>query len=130
MKEARGEMLGVAAIALVEPHDVLPAGEGLRGEAAHVVRVGGPIEAVQDEQRRMLPRTRLPVTHGEHAVVGVNVEIAGRRRGQAGKVPGLPQLKSVMRWPLRSEGRGTKGTRRRPFEVVYWPLRHRDNGEQ
>ena len=58
MKQPGGQMLGVAAVALVQAHDVHAARERLRGDAAHVVRVARSVQAVQRDERRRAPTAR------------------------------------------------------------------------
>ena len=53
MIEARREVLGAAAVALIQPDDVEAAREGLVGDAAHVVRGARSLEPVQQDQQRM-----------------------------------------------------------------------------
>src|ERR1700674_1903486 len=83
MKQAGRKMFRIAAVPLVQPQDVHASRERLRGEALHVVRVARPVQAVQREQRRMLPGPRLPVAvcndprverHGEITRVSPAVE--------------------------------------------------------
>jgi len=45
------------------------------------------IQAVERDERRVFPRARVPVAVGGHARIGVDVEVAARRRRQARKVP-------------------------------------------
>ena len=49
VEQAGRQMLGVAAVPLVQPHDVHAAGERLGGDAAHVVRVARAVQPVQEQ---------------------------------------------------------------------------------
>src|SRR5947208_1674952 len=82
-------MFGVAAVALVQPHDVHPAREALRGKPAHVVRLARPVQAVQRDERHMLPRPLMPMTIGDNPCRRRDVEVAPRRSRQAREVPGV-----------------------------------------
>ena len=75
VKQADRQLLGVAAVALVEAHDVQAAAKRLGGEAAHVVGLARSVEPVQRDERRMLPRARMPVAVRGDARVGVDVEV-------------------------------------------------------
>ena len=75
-------MLRVAAVPLIQPHDIHALLERLGCEATHVVRVAGSIQAVERQQRRVPLRLRLPMTRGGHARAWRDVEEAARRRRQ------------------------------------------------
>ena len=85
--QALRQVLGPAAVPLIEPDDVEAGGEGLVGEAAHVVRVARPLETVQHQQRRAGLTAGLPVAVGQHAGVGRHVEMPGFGGGKTGQAP-------------------------------------------
>ena len=90
MEQPFGQVLGVAAVALVQPHDIHPTRERLGGEPAHVMRVARPVQAVQRDERRALPPVRLPVAIGGDARAGRDVEVAPHRRRQPRKIARVP----------------------------------------
>jgi hypothetical protein len=75
-------VLGAAAVALIEPDDIEAGGEGLVGEAAHVVRFARSFETVQGQQRRRGFTAGLPVAVRQHARIRRDVEIAGFSSGK------------------------------------------------
>src|ERR1700724_1993119 len=79
-------MFRIAAVPLVQPQDVHAPRERLCGEALHVVRLARPVQAVQREQRRMLPGPRLPVAVCNDPRVERHVEVAPGRRRQRGEI--------------------------------------------
>ena len=94
--QAARQMLRLAAVALVQAHDVPARRKGLLGHAAHVVRRARAFEAVQQQQRRMSRGLGLPVTVREHTCVGRHVEETRHRRGQPRKRPRLrPRIDSL-----------------------------------
>ena len=60
-------------------------GERLVGQPAHVMRLAGPFETVQREQRGRRRTVGLPVAMGEDARIRRDVEISGLSDGQAGQ---------------------------------------------
>ena len=90
VKEPFRQMLRIAAVALVQPHDVHAARERFRGEAAHVVRAARSVQAVQRDERRVLPRPRLPMTIGDNPRARRDIEVPPRRRRQPGKIARVP----------------------------------------
>lgn len=82
MIQPAGEVLRVAAVALVQTDDVPSRGPRLVRDAADVVGEARAFKAVQQQERRMLPDARMPMAVGEHARVWCNVEIADRRARQ------------------------------------------------
>src|SRR2546427_3728785 len=88
MEKSGREVLGVAAVPLVEAHDVHAACERFRGNPAHVVRVARPVQAVQYEDGRARPWLGLPMAFGEHARVVIDVEVAADGRRETGEIPG------------------------------------------
>jgi hypothetical protein len=87
MEQTGREMLGAAAVPLVQAYDAHAAGEGLGAEALHVVGVARAVEAMEREQRGAVPRPGLPVAVGEDARVFGDVEIAQDRGRQAREMP-------------------------------------------
>ena len=83
MVEPSREVLGATAISLVEPNDIQAGPTGFVGNAPNVVGFTRAFEPVQHEQRGMEPWLRLPVALAKDACVDADVEISGRRRGQA-----------------------------------------------
>jgi hypothetical protein len=66
-----GQVLGAAAVALVETDDVEAARPRLVGHPAHVVAVARPFEAMQQDDRERRDAVGLPVAVAEHlGVVG------------------------------------------------------------
>ena len=86
MEQPFREMLGVAAIPLVQPYHIHAARERLRGESAHVVRIARSVQAVQRDERRTLTSVRLPMAVGGDTRPGGDVEVAPDRRRQARKI--------------------------------------------
>ena len=74
MKQPARQVLGPAAVPLVQPDRVHAAGERLGGKTAHVVRIARSIQAVQGDQRGSRPRFRLPVAVRQHPRVAVDLE--------------------------------------------------------
>src|SRR5438552_1189493 len=87
MKQADRQLLRVAAIALVEAHDVQAATKRFGGKPAHVVRVARSVESVQRDERRVRPRARVPMAVRGDARMGVDVEVPTCRRGKTGEMP-------------------------------------------
>ena len=87
MIQATRQVLGVAAVALVEPHDVPATGPRLVGHSAHVVRKAGALETMQQDVGRMLRGTVMPMTMCEHTSIGGDVEVASDRGGEPRKCP-------------------------------------------
>src|SRR5262245_8951402 len=97
MVKATRQVLGVAAVALVEPHDVPTAGPRLVGHSAHVMGKAGALETMQEDEGRMLLATVMPMTVGEHTSIGGDIEVASDRGGEPRKcsrlAPGIKGLK-------------------------------------
>jgi hypothetical protein len=88
-------MLGAAAVALIQAHDVEAARPGLGGDAAHVMGVARAFEAVQGDERRARETVLVPVTVCQDAGVVRDVEVAGLGRRQLRK--GAPLRPGVQR---------------------------------
>ena len=90
VKQPLRQMFGVAAVALVQPHDVHAARERLGGEPAHVVRLARSVQAVEGDERRVRPRLRLPVTISDNTRRPRDVEIPAHRLRQPREVARVP----------------------------------------
>src|SRR5262245_4462773 len=73
--ETSRQMLGVAAVPLIEPDDVPPCGPRLVGYAGDVVGQTGPFQSVQQQERGMSLTLRVPVTVRQHARIGGDIEV-------------------------------------------------------
>src|SRR5688572_25009994 len=97
MIKATRQVFGVAAVALVEPHDVPATGPRLVGHSAHVVGKAGALETMQQDEGRMLLVTVMPMTVCEHTGIGGDVEVASDGGGKPRKcsrfAPGKEGLK-------------------------------------
>ena len=91
--EAARQVLGAAAIPLVQPDDVPAGGPGLVGHAAHVVRDAGALEAVQQQQRRVVLRPR-------RASGSAPARARRRRRRSTGR-PAQAAAETGAAWPTR-----------------------------
>src|SRR5438876_11389640 len=89
MKQAGRQMLRSAAVPLIQPDDVHSALERLCRNPLHVMRVARGIQSMQENDRRLLPGTRLPVTVRDDARVAGDVEVANRRLRQPRKMAGI-----------------------------------------
>ena len=105
------ERIGAAAVAHVHADDVHAGGPGARGDAPHVAGIGRALEAVHQNRRepRGAHRLRLPMAMAEDAarVGGIDFDgfgDGGQAKGGTGKK--LPTM--VCRWPLVSQGWGSK----------------------
>src|SRR6478609_2099119 len=107
-------MFRVAAIALVEPNDVHATRKCLRGDTLHVVRLTGPIEPVQRENRWPIPRVRMPVTLREHARARGNVEVAGNGSRQRREVAWIAP--AVQSHPVTAAERTPRNKLVHPFD--------------
>jgi hypothetical protein len=90
MKQPGRQMLAVAAVALIEPHDVHAGREGFRRESLHVMRVARSVQAVKQQNCRLFPGALLPMTIGDNARVECDIEEAARRRRQSREVARVP----------------------------------------
>ncbi len=99
-------MFRVAAVALVQPHDIHAARERFGRDTTHVVRVARPIQAVQHQDGRSPPGLRLPVAGRDDARVVIDVEVAAHRRRESGEVPGIAPAEE--RHPVTARQRGTR----------------------
>src|SRR3982074_1835605 len=79
-------MLGPAAVPLIQSKDVEAARKCLGRDALHVVRIARRVEAVEEEQRAVIPWPGLPMAVREGARAGVAGEIAGGCRRQPWKI--------------------------------------------
>ena len=115
--EAAREMLGLAAVALIETYNIPARGKGLVGHAAHVVRSARALEAVQEQQRRMARGLGMPVTMREHTCVGRDVEETRRQAmAVAERSAALPTRRSSGRGRSRRAA-GTRRLRRSHWEA-------------
>src|SRR4029453_10106378 len=105
MEQTRREVLGIPAVALVEPYDVHPARETFRCDAAHVMRIARSVQAMEDDDCRPVPRLGVPVAVSEYSRVAAHVEIADDGCRQPRKVPRVPpseqrhRVTAAQPWP-------------------------------
>ena len=81
--EAARQLLGAAAVALVEADDVPAGGPRLVGNAAHVVREARPFETVQQDERPAHRAVRVPMMamrEDARVVRDVEAPLNGRRK--------------------------------------------------
>ena len=103
--EPATQVLGAAAIALVETHDVEAAGPGLVGHAAHVVPVTRPLEAVQQHDGQRAGAIGSPVAMAEDFGVVGDAEEPGVSWRQAREM--APPGPCVERHPMAAGEDGT-----------------------
>ena len=90
MIQSFGEMLGAAAIALVEPDYVEAREPGLFRRAEDVSRFTRSLKPMEQHERRMFVRILLPVTFTAHLGSGFHFELPRYTRWQTRKCP-LPK---------------------------------------
>ena len=115
MEEPFRQVFRVAAVALVQAYHVHPTLERFRGEAAHVVRVARSVQAVEGNERRVLPRSRVPVASGEDARVDIDIEVAVDGWGEPREIPGISPA---------VEGHSVTAGQGRPRHKFIWPSGH------
>ena len=104
--EPARQVLGTAAIALIEADDVEAGGQGLVGHAAHVVREARAFQPVQHQQRRRRGSIGLPIAVGQHAGIGRDVEVPRLGGGQRRKPsPARPRIQGHL-VPAGKAGKG------------------------
>src|SRR5271156_5379900 len=86
MIEGLREMLGLAAVALVQADNIEPREPCLFGGAEYVSRFTGSLETVQQHQRWVVPRIRLPMAFTAHLRSRLNVKMAGHAGRQSRKL--------------------------------------------
>ena len=87
MVKRRREVLGAAAIALVQAHGVPPGQESALREALHVSGLARTLQAVDQDERGAFPGLPLPVAFAENSRAGLDFEFARHARGQARESP-------------------------------------------
>ena len=80
-----GEVFGVAAISLIQPHHIEARHPGFLGGAEHVARFARSLEAVKQDESRVFLGLRLPMTFAPDFCARLYVELPGYAGGQPGK---------------------------------------------
>ena len=88
MVERGAEVFGAAAVALVKADDVEAGEPGLFGGSPRVAGFTGALEAVNDDERGMRLRGRLPVAVAADLGAGFRLKIAGDAWAEARRAPG------------------------------------------
>src|SRR5436190_8724413 len=105
-------MLGAAAVPLVETHHVPPRCPGLVRDAAHVMRETRTLEAVQEQERRMILWPFVPVAVREDTGALGHVEVAlggGRETGKPSSPRPCIERLTMATWKPGSKRGGLEG---------------------
>ncbi len=117
------QVFGAAAIALIEEYHVPAAAQRLVGQPAHVVLLGGPLQAMETQKCRPRGPFVLPVTVRAHLALGIHTNQArlgcGQARIGAASRPRVNRDDVARRQPAR-------GDKRRLSEHRRWRIPHCD----